>query len=84
VYPDSAWQRKIGQNPAGAGLRAGVALRRTLIRGPLYMDGTGGRRLRPCAGAPRAAQVAFGKSSFAAILTAPPARGPPYPGVGGR
>jgi hypothetical protein len=81
---DSAWQSKIGQNPAGAGLRAGVALRRTLIRGPLYMVGTGVRGLRPCAGAPLPGQGAFGKSSFAAILTVTPARGPPYPGVGGR
>ena len=41
------------------------------------MVGTGGRGLRLGAGAPRAAQGAFGTVDIAANLTATPARGPP-------
>ena len=42
------------------GLRGGVAVRHTLIRGPLCMVGTGVRGLRPGAGAPCDAQGSFG------------------------
>ena len=58
-------------------------MRHTLIWGPLYMVGTGGRGLRPVAGAPRAAQGAFGTFDIAANFMATPARGPSWGGLPG-